>query len=66
MLRVYILQQWFNLSDPGAEDALCESPVLWQFAGVDWAVPPRQMRRRSFASAACWRRRNYAARFWIR
>ena len=25
MLRVYFLQQWFNLSDPGAEDALYES-----------------------------------------
>ena len=24
MLRVYFLQQWFNLSDPGAEDALYE------------------------------------------
>ena len=22
MLRIYFLQQWFNLSDPGAEDAL--------------------------------------------
>lgn len=35
MLRVYFLQQWFNLSDPGAEDALYESPVLRGFAGVD-------------------------------
>ena len=35
MLRVYILQQWLNLSDPGAEDALYESPVLPRFAGVD-------------------------------
>jgi transposase, IS5 family len=35
MLRVYFLQQWFNLSDPGAEDALYESPALRQFAGVD-------------------------------
>jgi IS5 family transposase len=35
MLRVYFLQQWFNLSDPGAEDALYESPVLRRFAGVD-------------------------------
>jgi IS5 family transposase len=26
---------WFNLSDPGAEDALYESPVLRGFAGVD-------------------------------
>jgi len=35
MLRVYFLQQWFNLSDPGAEDALYESPVLRRFVGVD-------------------------------
>jgi IS5 family transposase len=35
MLRVYFLQQWFNLSDPGAEDALYESAVLRRFAGVD-------------------------------
>jgi transposase, IS5 family len=35
MLRVYFLQQWFNLSDPGAEDALYESPVLRHFVGVD-------------------------------
>ena len=35
MLRVYFLQQWFSLSDPGAEDALYESTVLRRFAGVD-------------------------------
>ena len=35
MLRVYFLQQWFNLSDPGAEDALYESPVLRHFVGID-------------------------------
>lgn len=35
MLRVYFLQQWFNLSDPGAEDALYESSVLRRFAGID-------------------------------
>jgi len=35
MLRVYFLQQWFNLSDPGAEDALYESAVLRRFTGVD-------------------------------
>ena len=27
MLRIYFLQQWFNLSDPGAEEALYESVV---------------------------------------
>ena len=35
MLRIYFLQHWFKLSDPGAEDALYASPVLRRFAGVD-------------------------------
>lgn len=40
MLRVYFLQQWFALSDPGVEDALYESPVLRRFAGVDLGQAP--------------------------
>jgi len=40
MLRVYFLQQWFNLSDPGAEEALYESPGLGRFAGVDLGRAP--------------------------
>src|SRR5258708_37174134 len=40
MLRVYFVQQWFNLSDPGAEDALYESPVLRRFVGIDLARAP--------------------------
>ena len=35
MLRIYFLQHWFNLSDPGAEDALYDSPALRGFAGID-------------------------------
>jgi IS5 family transposase len=35
MLRTYFVQQWFNLSDPGVEEALYESPVLRRFVGVD-------------------------------
>lgn len=35
MLRIYFLQHWFNLSDPGAEDALYESPVLRGLAEID-------------------------------
>src|ERR1039458_1623372 len=35
MLRVYFLQQWFNLSDPGREEAFYDSPALRRFAGVD-------------------------------
>src|SRR6266853_1430104 len=40
MLRVYFVQQWFNLSDPGAEDALYESPVLRRFVGIDLGRAP--------------------------
>jgi IS5 family transposase len=40
MLRIYFLQQWFNLSDPGVEEALYDSVVLRQFAGVDLGQEP--------------------------
>ncbi len=40
MLRVYFVQQWFNLSDPGAEDALYESPALRRFVEVDLGRAP--------------------------
>jgi hypothetical protein len=37
MLRVYFLQHWFNLSDPGVEDALYESPALvMQIERAEW------------------------------
>ena len=35
MLRIYFLQQCFNLSDPGVEEALYESSVLRRFVSVD-------------------------------
>ena len=35
MLRVYFLQQWFNLSDPAAEDMLYDSESMRRFARVD-------------------------------
>jgi IS5 family transposase len=35
MLRVYFLQQWFNLSDPQAEDALYDSESMRRFARVE-------------------------------
>jgi len=40
MLRLYFLQQWFNLSDPGLEEALYESLVLRRFAGIDLGKEP--------------------------
>jgi IS5 family transposase len=35
MLRVYFLQQWFDLSDPQAEDMLYDSESMRRFARVD-------------------------------
>jgi IS5 family transposase len=35
MLRIYFLQQWFNLSDPQAEDAVYDSESMRRFAGVE-------------------------------
>jgi len=35
MLRVYFLQQWFNLSDPQAEDMLYDSESMRRFARVE-------------------------------
>jgi IS5 family transposase len=38
MLRVYCLQQWFNLSDPAVEEALYDSEAMRFFAGIDGAT----------------------------
>jgi len=35
MLRIYFMQQWFNLSDPGAEDSLYDSESMRRFAGIE-------------------------------
>jgi IS5 family transposase len=40
MLRIYFLQQWFNLSDPGVEEALYDSIVMRQFVGIDLGREP--------------------------
>jgi IS5 family transposase len=40
MLRIYFLQQWFNLSDPGAEEALYDSLTMRRFAGIDLGRKP--------------------------
>ena len=42
MLRIYFMQQWFNLSDPGMEDSLYDSESMRRFAQIeliDDAVP---------------------------
>ena len=40
MLRIYFLQQWFNLSDPAVEEALYDSGGMRQFVGIDLGCEP--------------------------
>src|SRR5882762_8536980 len=40
MLRIYFLQQWFNLSDPAVEETLYDSAVMRQFVGIDLGREP--------------------------
>ncbi|WP_460028956.1 transposase, partial [Methyloparacoccus murrellii] len=40
MLRIHCLQQWFDLSDPGAEDALYEIESMRRFAGIELGETP--------------------------
>ena len=40
MLRIYFLQQWFNLSDPAVEEALYDSAAMRGFVGIDLGREP--------------------------
>ena len=40
MLRIYFLQQWFNLSDPAVEEALYDLPAMHHFVGIDLGHEP--------------------------
>ena len=40
MLRIHLLQHWFNLSDPAAEEALYDSQALREFVGIDLGREP--------------------------
>jgi IS5 family transposase len=40
MLRIYFLQQWFDLSDPGVEEALYDSASMRSFVGLDLGREP--------------------------
>ena len=35
MLRIYLLQQWYSLSDPAMEEALIEVPTMRRLAGIE-------------------------------
>jgi transposase, IS5 family len=38
MLRMYLLQAWFSLSDEGVEDAIYDSYAMRSFMGLDFGV----------------------------
>src|ERR1700678_2907817 len=40
MLRIYFLQQWFNLSDPAVEESLYDSAVMRGSVGIDLGREP--------------------------
>ena len=40
MVRIYFLQQWFNLSDPAVEEALYDSAAMRTFVGIDLGTEP--------------------------
>ena len=40
MLRIHFLQHWFELSDPGAEEALYDSRAMRLFVGIDLGKEP--------------------------
>ena len=53
MLRIYCLQQWYNLSDPGAEEALYDIQSMRAFCGLELGRGEFPTRRRSSISAIC-------------
>ena len=53
MLRIYCLQQWYNLSDPGAEEALYEFSRCACSQVSNSAATPSLTRRQSSISVIC-------------
>ena len=53
MVRIYCLQQWYNLSDPGAEEALYDIQSMRAFWVWTSAATRSPTKRRSSISATC-------------
>jgi hypothetical protein len=53
MLRIYFLQQWFNLADPAVEEALYDSATLRQLPGLTWDQSRCRTRPRCASSGIC-------------
>jgi transposase, IS5 family len=50
-----VVHVWFNLSDPGVEEALYDSVSMRRFAGIDLVRCRCRMSPRCAASGTCWR-----------
>jgi IS5 family transposase len=62
MLRIYFLQQWFNLSDPAVEEALYDSAAMRSFVGIDLGRGPCAISSALISAASrCPTKRRYAA-----
>jgi IS5 family transposase len=47
MVRIYFLQQWYGLSDPGMEEALYDIESVRRFAGIELGEAEIPMRPQS-------------------
>ena len=48
MLRMYLLQCWFNLSDEGVEDAIYDSYAMRKFMGINFVEHPYRIVKNIF------------------
>lgn len=56
MLRMYLLQIWFNFSDPATEDAIYDSYAMHKFADIDFMSENVRTRRRFANFGIFWRK----------
>jgi len=66
MLRIYFLQQWFNLSDPAVEEVLYDSAVMRQFVGIDLGKNRCLTKPPCASFGTCWKNTNWENRSWAR
>ena len=66
MLRIYFLQQWFNLSDPAVEEVLYDSAVMRQFVGIDLGKNRCPTKPQCASFGTCWKNTNWENRSWAR
>ena len=59
MLRIYFLQNWFNLSDPAVEESLYDSLSMRDSSVSTLAGKVHPMKPQCASSATCWKITNW-------